>query len=521
MRRYPLGVQVFEKIVRENYLYVDKTRFVWDLANGPAGYVFLSRPRRFGKTLLTTTLKAYFEGKRELFKGLALEALERDWTKYPVLHFSLNGIKGADAARLEQSLDALLYDYEKVYGLPERAVLLNDRLRKLIETAHEKTGRKVVVLVDEYDAPLLDVAHEEENLPALRQVMRNFYAPLKMSEEHLRFVFLTGITKFSQLSLFSAFNNIDNISMDREYASICGITEGELEGQLGEGVEAMAQSLALSREEALEALKSRYDGYHFAWPSPGVYNPYSLLMALSKQRLDDYWFSSGTPTFLIDHLRAQPENPIELGTVIETGKGGFDVPIEEMENAIPLLFQSGYLTLKGYRPDSDLYALGIPNGEVRRGLMENLLPLYSGGTRIAGSNTAGKMRGLLSRGDMDGALHLLRTYLGTVPQTDRTGYEGHWQQMLYIIFSLIGFKLDVEVRTSRGRMDLALHAPDTTYIIEVKVDRSADEALRQIITHDYPARFALGGKPLTLVGVNFSTQDRNLTDWVIAPAQGS
>ena len=302
-RLYPIGIQTFSELRTKNYLYIDKTEYVYRLAYGAAKYVFLSRPRRFGKSLLTSTLYSFFEGRKELFAGLAIEKLETEWTQYPVLHFDMSLAKHVDKERLEEMLGVQLYRHEQVFGLPTVEKDLNDRLSGLIRRAYEKTGRQVVVLIDEYDAPLLDVMHEDENLPALRNVMRNFYSPLKACDPYLRFVFLTGITKFSQLSIFSELNNIKNISMDEPYAAICGITEEEMLTQMSTDLDVLAARLAVSREEAFARLKENYDGYHFAWPSPDIYNPYSLLNAFADGKVDAYWFGSGTPTYLIEMLR--------------------------------------------------------------------------------------------------------------------------------------------------------------------------------------------------------------------------
>ena len=303
LKLVPIGIQSFEKIIKNNFLYVDKTRQIYELTHGASQYVFLSRPRRFGKSLLASTLHAYFDGRKELFKGLAMERLEKDWEKFPVLHFDMSLGKHMDKAQLETYLGLQLADFEKLYGIDKPVEGANNRLTALIRAAYAQTGKQVVVLIDEYDAPLLDIVHEEENLPVLRNVMRNFYSPLKACDPYLRFVFLTGITKFSQLSIFSELNNIKNVSMQPEFADICGITKEELTEQLGDYVEAFAEAKSITREKMLDELAFRYDGYHFTWPSPDIFNPFSLLNSLSRRRLDSYWFGSGTPTFLIEMMR--------------------------------------------------------------------------------------------------------------------------------------------------------------------------------------------------------------------------
>ena len=303
-RLYPIGIQTFADIRNENYLYIDKTEYVYRMTHSGARYIFLSRPRRFGKSLLVSTLHSYFEGRKELFKGLAIEALEKDWTVHPVLHFDMSVAKHTDKEQLALMLDDQLSGYERIYGLKsEKDKGPNLRLKRLIETACTQTGQKVVVLIDEYDAPLLDVVHEDTALPVLRNVMRNFYSPLKACDPYLRFVFMTGITKFSQLSIFSELNNIENISMLEQYAAVCGISEEEMLTQMSPDIDRLAQRLELSREETLDKLKSKYDGYHFTWPSPDIYNPFSLLRAFANAKLDSYWFGSGTPTYLIEMMR--------------------------------------------------------------------------------------------------------------------------------------------------------------------------------------------------------------------------
>ena len=368
LKLYPVGIQTFEEIITRNLLYVDKTEYVYRMTHSGGKHFFLSRPRRFGKSLLVSTFKSYFLGKKELFKGLAIEKLEKDWTEYPVLHFSMAGGKHMEKDQLERYLGNRLAEQEKVWGIKTPAVDANDRLISLIQTAYEKTGKQVVVLIDEYDAPLLDVVHEDAHLKDLRNVMRNFYSPLKDCEPMLRFVFLTGITKFSQMSIFSELNNITNISMDHEYAGICGITKEELETQMSADVDALAVKMNLTRTQTLDALREFYDGYHFAAQSPDIFNPYSLLNAMAKSKLDYYWFTSGTPTYLIEMLKKFQVMPSEIGSC-EADKSEFDVALENMNSILPILYQSGYITIKGYDPETELFTLDIPNREVKKAWM--------------------------------------------------------------------------------------------------------------------------------------------------------
>ena len=368
LKLYPVGIQTFEEIITRNLLYVDKTEYVYRMTHSGGKHFFLSRPRRFGKSLLVSTFKSYFLGKKELFKGLAIEKLEKDWTEYPVLHFSLAGGKHMEKDQLERYLGNRLAEQEKVWGIKTPAVDANDRLIALIQTAYEKTGKQVVVLIDEYDAPLLDVVHEDSHLKDLRNIMRNFYSPLKDCEPMLRFVFLTGITKFSQMSIFSELNNITNISMDHEYAGICGITKEELETQMSADVDALAVKKNLTRIQTLVALREFYDGYHFAAQSPDIFNPYSLLNAMAAGCLDYYWFTSGTPTYLIEMLKKFQVMPSEIGSC-EADKSEFDVALENMNSILPILYQSGYITIKGYDPETELFTLDIPNREVKKAWM--------------------------------------------------------------------------------------------------------------------------------------------------------
>ena len=514
-KRYPIGIQTFSKIREGNYLYIDKTEYVYRMTHSGPKSVFLNRPRRFGKSLLTSTLHSYFEGRKELFEGLAIAELEAEWISYPVLHFDMRTAKHVDREQLEQELNLKLLRYEEIYGKGEGEISANLRLQGLIGRAYAQTGRRVVVLIDEYDAPLLDVMDEEKNLPTLRNVMRNFYSPLKACDPYLRFVFLTGITKFSQLSIFSELNNIKNISMDEPYAAICGISEEEMLTQMSDDLNLLADKLKVTRDEIIGQLKGNYDGYHFTWPSPDLYNPFSLLNAFADGKMNSYWFGSGTPTYLIEMLNKYGVAPQQIGgqKVFATA---FDAPTEQMTNIIPLLYQSGYITIKDYDARLDLYTLDIPNKEVRLGLMESLLPHYVPPTE---ANRAATLTAYLfdsiDRGNMDEALQLLQTFLSTIPQCDNTDYEGHYQSLLYVIFSLLGFYVDVEVRTPRGRVDVVLRAHSTLYVIELKLDKTADAAMQQIDLKNYPERFALCGLPIVKVGINFDRERRTLGEWRI------
>lgn len=515
---YPIGIQTFERIRKEDMFYVDKTAYVYRMTHTDGTFFFLSRPRRFGKSLLVSTFQSYFEGKKGLFKGLAIERLEHEWHSYPVLHFDMSLGKHMDKEQLNIFLNYQLEDNEKKYGINSHREGVNNRFADLIKTVYQQTGKQVVILIDEYDAPLLDVVHESENLEALRNTMRNFYSPLKGCEPMLRFVFMTGITKFSQLSIFSELNNIRNVSMDEPYAGICGITKDELLTQMAEGIDELSQHLELSREDTLQELKRHYDGYHFCWPSPDVYNPYSLINCLADGKLDSYWFGSGTPTYLLNMMRRYELLPTDLGENSWVDKKDFDAATETMTTIIPLLYQSGYVTIKGYDTKSRLYELGIPNQEIRVGLFGSLLPHYLKRDSAKGNTTIARMSVYIRQGRMAEALQLLADFLETIPYCDNTHYEGHYQQMLYIIFALLtDYNIQVEQHTAKGRIDLTLETTDTIYIMELKFNKTTAEALAQIEAQRYADAFQLKGKAIVKVGMNFTLKDGvNTLEWQIA-----
>ena len=514
LKLYPVGIQTFSEIINRDLRYVDKTEYIYRMAHSGGKHFFLNRPRRFGKSLLASTFQSYFEGKKELFKGLAIEKLEKEWTEYPVLHFSMAGGKHMEKEQLQRYLLYILKMNEERFGIENDAIDPNIRLSSLIQTLYKKMGKQVVVLIDEYDAPLLDVVHKEAELKELRDMMRNFYSPLKDCEPYLRFVFLTGITKFSQMSIFSELNNITNVSMLPQYAGICGITREELETEMSADVDALGEKLGKTREETLAALREYYDGYHFADVSPDIFNPFSLLNAMTNGNLDYYWFASGTPTYLINMLNKFQVMPSEIGG-IEADKSEFDAPTEKMTTIMPLLYQSGYITIKGYDPETELYLLDIPNKEIRVGLYRCLLPYYIGMNTVKGTTTIAKMSAAIRHNDIDKALEMLQTYLGTIPYCDNTDYEGHYQQMMYVIFSILDNYVDVEVRTLKGRVDMVLRTATHLYLFELKLNQSSDVAMRQIDLKEYPKRFALCGLPIVKIGINFDVATHNITDWKI------
>lgn len=517
MKRYPIGIQTFEKIIEGNFRYVDKTKYIYDIVQ-KYPTVFLSRPRRFGKSLLTSTLHSYFEGRKDLFEGLKLGDFEKEWTKFPVLHFDMSTAKHADADRLLRELNYKLLQYEEIYGKGKGETDCNQRLVGIIHRAKNMTGQKAVVLIDEYDAPLLDVLNDNEALDANRQVMRNFYSPLKACDRDLRFVFITGITKFSQLSIFSELNNLQNISMMPEYAGICGITSEELLTQLSDDIDDFATRLRVSRKEAVEKLKEHYDGYHFSEESPDIYNPFSLIKALDAAKLESYWFSTGTPTYLIEKMRTFGVSPEDISQS-ESLQSDFDAPTENMKSITPLLYQSGYITIKDYDPISQLYTLAIPNREVRAGLMENLVSYVADDRFVTPTNLlVGKMQRALYDDDIEKLIEHLKIFFSSIPYVDKApkNSESFYHTLMYVVFSLMCRYVDVEVRTPQGRADLVVNARNKIYIIELKINKNADFAMSQINLRNYGERFLIQGKPIVKVGVNFDSEGtRNITDWKI------
>ncbi len=511
---YPIGIQTFERIRKEDKLYVDKTEYVYRMTHTNGTYFFLSRPRRFGKSLLVSTFQSYFEGRKDLFEGLAIEGMEKEWTEYPVLHFDMSLGKYMEKEQLERYLLDIIGEQERRFGIHNDKKDPNLRLKDLMNIVYEQTGKQLVVLIDEYDAPLLDVAHEKEKLEVLRNVMRNFYSPLKAAEPKLRFVFLTGITKFSQLSIFSELNNIKNVSMDEPYAGICGITKEELLTQMSEDIDELAERQELTREETIQELKNHYDGYHFTWPSPDVFNPYSLLNCFADGELNAYWFGSGTPTYLIHKMREFRVLPSQLGKV-RARVASFDAATETMPSLTPLLYQSGYLTIKDYDKKLKVYTLDFPNREIEVGLFDSLLPGYLKSDIDAGRVVIADISLKLEEGDADGAMQLLADFLETVPYCDNTHYEGHWQQTLYIIFALLtDYDIHVEQHTAKGRIDISLETKTIVYVMELKLGGSVDEALAQIEEKHYADAFKMKGKEIVKVGLSFGLKDEvNCLEW--------
>ena len=522
-RKYPIGIQTFSRIIREGLVYVDKTDLVWQLAHY-ATYIFLSRPRRFGKSLLTTTLESYFKGEKELFEGLKIMNLEQEWQQYPVIRLSLSMAKNQDSPdALRDRLLLLLKPYREEYGRDPEEKTPGGVLAGLIGRAYKKEGRQVVVLIDEYDAPLLDVLYEKEMLDPMRKVMQEFYQPLKDCEAMIRFCFITGITKFSQLSIFSTINNLKNITMLPQFSAICGITEHEVRTVLAEGIESMAAEYGCPADEMFERIKTRYDGYHFSKESEDIYNPYSLLNAFTDCELANYWFESGTPSFLIRQMKHFRTDITSLDRM-EVSSSAFDKPTEAMTSALPLLYQSGYLTIKDYDPESLMFTLAIPNQEVRIGYTEGLLPTYIG---IEASDVqagfALKFWRALKQHDADLAMREMQAYMTAIPYVEgfkkklaeAATAEGFYEYTLYLIFSMLNVYVRTQVKCAGGRVDMVVWMPDTIYVFELKVNGSAQEALQQIDEKSYAIPYQTDGRPVVKVGVKFDAEKRVPEEWVI------
>jgi hypothetical protein len=512
-----------------NAVYVDKTEYVYNLTH-TSKFVFLSRPRRFGKSLLSSTFEYYFEGRKELFTGLAIERLEKDWIKHPVLHFDLSVAKGGTCDEIKEEIFRQIRFFEAIYGRDEDNKSIRSRMADLIIRANAQTGQKVVVLIDEYDAPILDVLHDEEKRDEIRGLLREFYSPLKMCDRYLRFVFITGISMFSQLSIFSELNNLEIISNDPKYASICGITEVELLDNFQEGILQMSQKLGCSKEETIARLKSNYDGYHFSEESEGIYNPFSLLNAFKKNSLGSYWFRSGTPRALVEMLKRYQKqgnfdiNNLDNSDPIPVEK--FESPLEAETGPIPLLYQAGYLTIKDYQPDRNKYVLGIPNSEVRVGLLQNLLPMFSS---ISADNAI-DVRGVaddvsvaLFAGDVDTAMNQFKSVLSSIPfmkgdkdiLVDVEKTEAYYHRIFYFFFRMLSNQVYAEVRSAKGACDVVITTPKYIYVVEIKIDSTPEAAILQIEEKGYATQYLTDGREVTKIGVNFSTETRSVDRWIV------
>ena len=534
--KYPIGIQTFDKIIEGDYLYIDKTGYVHDLAS-KYNYVFLSRPRRFGKSLLSSTFHSYFAGDERLFRGLKAGEMNNDWRRHPVFHFDMSTAKHMTEEQLVRNLGYKLTEYEREYGNDPEISRddVNARLERLIKEAVDKTGEKAVIIIDEYDAPLLDVMNDKERLAPMRQIMRNFYSPIKSLDPYLRFVFITGINKFAQLSIFSELNNLQNISMMPEYSAVCGISQHEIESQMRDCVEQFANRLGLTKGQALAKLKEYYDGYHFSHNSEEIYNPFSLLKALNAGEFGSYWFESGTPTYLIERLEKNPIDESELDRMTEVARSDFDVSPEISDNSLPMLYQTGYLTIKDFNPEDDSYTLGYPNKEVKMGFIKDLLARYRSVDGMSSSFVL-KFNKALKEKNIDSALTLMKSFLAGIPNDLENKTEKHYQTIIYLIFSLLGYYIQSEVKSAIGRADAVCRTKDRIYVFEFKVDSSAEDALRQIDDKGYLIPYMAeyssasassatnmgcasagsatkAGMELVKVGVNISTRTRTIDSW--------
>ena len=513
LRKLPIGIQTFEDIRRDNYLYVDKTAFVWRIANTGKPY-FLSRPRRFGKSLLLSTFEAYFKGKKELFEGLAIEQMEKEWRQFPVLHLDLNAKKYETPEDLNAMLNQHLEKWESQYGDEKKDRSPEERFSYVISRASEQAGCGVVVLVDEYDKPLLQTLCNIPLMEEYRQTLKAFYGVLKSSDRYLRFVFLTGVTKFAQVSVFSDLNQLNDISMKPQYATICGITMQELTHTFAPEIQQLAEHNGLTQEEALQKMKISYDGYHFCEFAEGVFNPFSVLNLFDGYKFSNYWFQTGTPTFLVELLKKSEYDLRTLIDGVEASASSFTEYRIDANSPIPLIYQSGYLTIKDYSSRFGNYLLEFPNDEVRYGFIDFLIPYYTSVVDDERGFYIGKFILELENGDYDSFLTLLQAFFADFPYELNDKSERHYQVVFYLVFKLMGQFTDVEIRSARGRADAVVKTPAYIYIFEFKLNGTAEEALQQIDDKGYLIPYQADGRKLIKIGVEFSATERNISRWL-------
>lgn len=526
--KYPVDTDQFQIIREQGLLYVDKTDLMFDLANRYR-YVFLARPRRFGKSLLCNTFKAYFQGQKQLFNGLKVMELEKEWTKFPVLHFTLSGLKNVTVPLAQSKLENLISDYEKIYGRDSEQKTPGARFRGLIHRAKEQTGENVVVILDEYDAAIMRLMYEPEQLADMRSMLREFYQVLKDEGAYLRFVFITGVTKFSQLSIFSELNNLNQISLDNRYSGICGITQEELDTVLRPCIEDYAQNLHISVDDAYALLKKNYDGYHFSPKGQDVYAPFSLLRALDKNDTNHYWFESGTSTALLEHLKRYPITRALDYDGVEVCENEFSIPCESADTPMPLLYQSGYLTIASYDPLLKLYVLKIPNNEVRKGLIDCLMPIILKRTVADNNGLVTAMAKAIFSRDLGKALTALRSYIAKIPYDIITkeewecneSREAFYKLLIYMAFSMLNSIVDTEVKSVLGRADVVIQTNVDIFVLELKVDDTAENALQQINSKGYTIPYEADGRKLTKCGICISSSARNITHWRATDAGGN
>ena len=528
-RKIPIGVQSFEVMRNDKFLYVDKTPFLFKLAHSNRVY-FLSRPRRFGKSLFLSTLKNYFLGQKELFKGLYLEKAEEKraeiekteaWIEYPVLYMDFNvGRYDLDGA-LAESLDYFLKKQEKVYGLKNEGGSFGKRFQSLIETAYNKTGRQVVILVDEYDKPLLQTMGVNEDLnEEFRNTLKAFYSVIKTCDQYIRFAFLTGVTKFSKVSIFSDLNNLQDISMLNDYAEVCGLTQGEIENTFKPEIERLAKNTKNSYDKMLEELKKRYDGYKFSILGESVYNPFSILNTFNSGELKNYWFATGTPTFLVNYLKDAYYNIPDLDGKVELDESMLNEYRADAKAPIPILFQSGYLTIKEYIEEVNMYRLGFPNDEVRYGFLKNLFPSYSSLRPDETGVSIWKFVEDIKAGNVDSFMERMQAIIAGVPYDNLPKdklklREQNYQTAVYLIFKLMGQFIETEIHCAKGRADCIVHTKDSIYIFEFKLMSAGtpEDAIAQIKEKGYASQFKAEGKKIILIGSSFDEEERTIGEW--------
>ena len=527
--RYPVDTDQFQKIREQGKLYVDKTDMMYDLAN-KYEYVFLARPRRFGKSLLCNTFKAYFKGQKELFEGLKVMELEKEWKTYPVLHFDMSEMRNCKTPdQMEEVLSLMLTKYESQYGKKKDTDIAGSRFHYLLSHIHDMTGEKVVVIIDEYDTPLLRNLHNVNILEECRGLLRSFYQTLKLDGAYLRFVFITGVTKFSQLSIFSELNNLNQISFDNEYSGLCGITQEELDVTLRPCVEEYAENLGITTDEAYALLKKNYDGYHFSPKSKDVYAPFSLLRALDKGTTDHYWFESGTSSALLEHLRHYPITRALDYDGVAVSENEFSIPCEDAETPMPLLYQSGYLTIDTYDARLRTYTLHFPNLEVREGMISCLMPLILKRSTADGNSLVRSMARAVFDGNLSDALTALRSYIAKIPYDiitkeeweDKEKRESFYKLLIYMVFSLLNSTVDTEVKSILGRADVVINTNTDIFVLELKVDDSVENALAQIDSKGYAIPYETDGRSVTKCGVCISSEQRNITHWRTVDIEGN
>ena len=526
--RYPIDNDQFQEIREQGMLYVDKTDLMYYLANRHK-YIFLARPRRFGKSLLCNTFKAYFKGQKELFEGLKVMELEKEWKSFPVFHFILSGLKDCCIEDAKSKLELLISKYEKDFGRNEAKKTPGARFCGLIHRAYEQTGQKAVVILDEYDSPIMRLLDNPEQLDAMRSLLREFYQVLKDEGEYLRFVFITGVTKFSQLSIFSELNNLNQISFDDEYSGICGITQEELDTTLRPCIEEYSVALNVNIDEAYAILKKNYDGYHFSPKSKDVYAPFSLLKALDKKTTNSYWFDSATSNSLLEYLKQFPITTALNYDGVEVSENEFCIPCENADTPMPLLYQSGYLTIASYDPCVQRYELKIPNNEVRKGLIDCLMPIILKRTVADNNSLVAAMARALFKSNLSDALTALRSYIAKIPSDvitkeqweDKESREAFYQLLLYMAFSMLNSTIDTEVKSILGRADVVIKTKTDIFVLELKVDESVETALAQIDDKGYAIPYESDGRKVIKCGVNIASEQRNITQWRITDVNGN